>query len=193
MVVIACFFPGRAKDLSAPRYTILHGVTPPEKNHNLSVFPVSCYSNCIFFFVHLPSFTSFRQYFSVSLHSLFLPARLICLFFRSRTFLLLTFPSLYLSLPSKNIYVNVSVFHSVRDAARSVPSAACPFSKSGLPFLAIGEYQVLAISCRYSLPDLRHVALLLIMKLFDPVSTATQGPPGVFVFSVVTSPARSEY
>jgi hypothetical protein len=163
----------------------------PPKNHNLSVFPASCYSNCIFFFVSSPS--------------IFLPSTFLCLiaflisscpsyqFIFSFTNLPVTDISFSLPLPSIQQYLChcFSLPFSVR---RGTICPVChPLSKSGLPFLAIGEYQVLAISCRYSLPDLWHVALLLIMKLFDPDSTATRGPPGVFVFSVVTSSAWSEY
>jgi hypothetical protein len=172
-------------------HTILHGVTPPI-THNLSVFPISCYSNCINFWPSTVLSFSSRQHFSVSLHSLFLPARLISLF---------SFTDLP---PYWHFHLFTSPFHPIIFMSLFLNSIQCEtrhdlsllppaFQIRPAPFLAIGEYQVLAISCRYSLPDLWHVAFLLIMKLFDPVSTATRRPPGVFVFSVVTSSARSEY
>ena len=53
---------GTALTLPVSYYTASH----PRKNHNLSVFAVSCYSNCINFFVISPSF-------------LFLPSIFLCL------------------------------------------------------------------------------------------------------------------
>jgi hypothetical protein len=172
-------------------YTILHGVTPPI-NHNFSVFPISCHSNCIIFcpFTVLTFF--FPVNISVSHCILYFFLSVLSVYFCLRTFPL-TDISLSLPLPSIQQYLCHCFSLPFSERRCTICPVCRPLSKSGLP-----------LPSNWWIPSVGHFLSIFFAWLvtcgpspyyetFDPVSTATRGPPGVFVFSVVTSPARSEY